>query len=557
MKKMIRCCEESGRNEGGGQRLRRWSTRLGAAGLALACWAGIPGEVRGEEGPTVPCPVAVEMAAKAMELFDLKPVPGLAGLEKAYALCPENVALGYNLGLARYLSGDRQRARQIWEKVHKGAPDHEKTLANLAWVTFELGRDEEAHLLAFRGLEKFPGNLSLAHTKVYALFRLGRYLEAYDWLVRAKLAGERAAGWMADAGEYTVEEVWRRFRMGETGEALSSAVNLLVREYPEEQRFVEAKDRLAQAAVDPQAAIPYAQPLPHEVWARAGDVDDRSGMLDQHLEALPPLAEWRKRQDAFALIVGVDRYQRLRARHFAERDARSMHTLLTRRGPFPADVRHVRLRVDEEARGEVLRADLEWLMLQGRLNPNAMLLFYFAGLGNPVGEKGRARELQLLPVDARSEWGETGEREGDGRETAGEGIDLSWLRAGLEALPNREVVVILDACFNGSEVCALQLKGSTLSVGKSLLHSRHPWLVAPLEGGERYHAPGRQGGLTYFLLKGLLGAGDGMVGGKRDGWVTITEASAAATQAMLRAKLGEPLLSQRSGTRLALAEGEK
>ncbi|MBF0153801.1 MAG: caspase family protein [Magnetococcales bacterium] len=525
---------------------------LWAAVVMLVCLPETGG--RGVAADLSSCPVARELASKSIDLFTNQPEKGLQGLERAYAECPTDLAVGYNLGLGYYLSNRREEARDTWKKTHEKFPDHVKTHANLAWVYFDLGDDESAHIEAFKGLERNKNNLSLAHTKVYSLFRMGRYMEAYDWLYRAHLEGVRAQTWRDQAVRYVVETSWRKFRRGEGLEAVRKMVSQVVKEYPGEPAFVEAKDRLVTAELDPDAEVPFSIALPHEAWAKKGDVDDQRHVLDEFIAAQPPLEKWQKRVDAYGVFVGISQYKKVRGRHFADRDANNMRTLLTRRGQLIDDDEHVRVRINEEATLPKLRNDLDWLVQQGRLNPNAMLVFYYSGHGAPGynADQTQVTDAFLVPV-----------------ETTGEGIDadnaisLMTLKETLEKLPNQEIALLIDTCFNGSEVCAVRQPFAGPQPSTQLFASQKAWGVAAATGDADIYGPGRQRAFTYYLLKGMLGeadVGDESTGrgSGRNGWIDLTEAF-NYTQEQIRLNYPDtyPYLSTPARIRLVRAGGEK
>ena len=509
-----------------------------------------------DDRDTTPCAVAREIAIKGVFIYDHDAKQGVAALKKANEMCPSEFGIGFNLGLAHYLAGDLKEAAESWEISHVVLPDHEKTLANLAWVRFELGRDKEAHELAEVGAARYPNNWPLAHTNVLSLFRLGRYLEAYDWLNRSGLKGIQADQWTQQAASYVVETQWRRFRNKEQIQAVRHAVNLLVKWYPEESLFVEAKDRLLLAHLDENAEVPYPIDLPHETWKKTGNVDDQSVILDDMIKTVPSLEDWQQRGDAFALFVGISRYSRLRARHFADRDASNMRQLLVGRGLFKDDVDNVRLRLDQEATREALVSDLQWLIRQGQLNPNALLIFYFSGLGVSwsSGEAATVDDVLLIPVEARM-------TEISPQTT----LSLGQFKTALEKLPNQNIMVILDTCFSNNEVCAVYDTGGyipqnnpdvSVAPGQAFFASKHAWVVADLQKGAKLYAPGRQGELTYFLLKGMLGEGDGADGTPPDGWVDLNEA-ASFVKNRLSSQKSDLFLSQPAKIRLTKTAGEK
>ncbi|MBF0589801.1 MAG: caspase family protein, partial [Magnetococcales bacterium] len=165
----------------------------------------------------------------------------------------------------------------------------------------------------------------------------------------------------------------------------------------------------------------------------------------EFIQALPTLQRWEKRADAFAVFTGIYRYKNVPGRHFADRDASNLHALLTRRGPFLDDSEHVRMRLNEEASRAVILRDLNWLLRQGSINPNAMLLFQFSGHGKAVLDPntGQTLDLLLVPMEIRPE-----------QVDAQNAISLNWLKGQINRLPNKDIVLVIDACFvPGGEGC--------------------------------------------------------------------------------------------------------
>lgn len=556
-----------------------FTLRLLAALLCGWGWLATPGLLDAKPGEhSNPCTVAREMAVKGIALFERQDEQGLAALESAAVMCPTDPGIAFNLGLAHYRAGHLEQAESVWDALFISpsiiqSPSREKTLTNLAWIKFELGKDQEALQLTTEGLVTYPGSWGLSHTKLFSLFRMGRYLEAYDWLTRSGLSGVRLEQWKNQAAEYVVETLWRKFRQcltprpgkpcEQTGQlpAIRQAVNLLVKEYPFDTHFIEAKNRLLSVHLDKEADLPYPIDLPHESWEKTGNVDDRSVLLDEHIQALPPIAAWEKREDAFAVIVGINHYQRLRARHFADRDARHMQKVLVERGVFKGDVDHVRLRVNQEANLKTLTDDVQWLIRQGELNPAAMLVFYFSGLGLAQPGAITLDDALLLPVESQL-----------GKIDAQTALSLNRLKTALDRLPNPQVAVILDTCFNETDECAVyhnvnfadqKSTPSANTVGTALhglaptpefFDSRHTWVVAALQQKMVLYPPGRQSGLTYFMLKGMLGEGDGAGGAQPDGWVDLMESVAFAKKHVREA---DAFISKPTKMRLAKTKGDK
>jgi tetratricopeptide (TPR) repeat protein len=463
--------------------------------------------------PTSYCTVAREVAIKGIDLFTDQPEKGLKALLKARESCLTDLGIGYNLGLALYKSGRLKEALEMWESIYGAFPKDYKTIVNLAWLRFELGDDEGAHILAFNGSLQYPDSVALAHTKFYSLLRMGRYLEAYDWLNRPRFNTAQLPEWRRMAADYVTETLWKQFHRGERLSALRQVINFLVREYPKEVIFSRAKDQLVMAEIDSDAEIPYPIPLPHEVWPKTGDIDNRSDELDKRLKAIPMLQQWRKREDAYAIFAGIAGYKRLPARYFGDRDAQHVHEMLTKRGEFINDAQHVKLRTNRSATKQNISQDLEWIITKGKTNPNAKLFIYFAGLGFSWN---RGEDALLVPYDAVK-----------GSINPDTAISLSKLQKTLNSLPNEEIVVVVDACFGEDKICGSGDFNVGSKVGPTLFSGNGAWAVSALDGGGKVHGSGRQGAFTYFFLKGLFGAADGVnIGGSygvKDGWVSMFE----------------------------------
>ncbi|MBF0145044.1 MAG: caspase family protein [Magnetococcales bacterium] len=509
-------------------RSRRSFHTLFAAAWFMGLW-GYP--ALGAAEVTGLCNVAREIALKGIGRFDAQRKLAIPAIRRAHDLCPTDPEITFNLGLAWYLDKQLPKARELWETLHQTTKDRPasdrlamKVHANLAWLRFEMGDDENAHLLAFEGVKKYPGNLALAHTKYMSLSRMARYLEAYDWLTREHLPGSMPREWKQQAAESMVENLWREFRSGKHLSAIKNTVDFLVKEYPEERLFLTAKEQLLVAEIDPKGVIPPPVELPDSVWPKTGNVGDRIQELDPLLAALPSLDPWKKRQDAFALLVGISRYQNIEARHYGDRDASNLYTLLTRRGVFFPDTDHTRLRTGNQATLETIQRDLEWLAHKGRTHPNAILLFYFSGLGAPwvASSPPRFDDGLLLPVQV--------EGLSINPQTA---ISLRKIKTLLHDLPDREIAVILDTCFHGQSKCGTRFSGQKVLPSKEFFSDTHGWALASLHGDSGTHDLARQGIFTYELIKGLLGSADGSRGTDQDGWVSLEEAFHAA-QARLK-----------------------
>ncbi|MBF0610579.1 MAG: hypothetical protein G8345_10170 [Magnetococcales bacterium] len=492
------------------------------------------------------CPIAREMTVKGIDLFEAQKDKGLDALQRAYELCPTDLSVAYNYGLALYLADQKSEASDVWRATSRLFPDHLKTHANLAWVSFELGDDELSHILAFKSLSKYPQNMALIHTKLYSLFRLGRYLEAFDWLTRDRPPGVRGKKWYDQSISYVVETLWRVFRKGDRQNAVSRSV-MMVKDYPEEPGLMAAKEQIVTAFVDPDAEVPFQQPLPHEIWPKKGPVDDEKEMLDDLVAVQPELEQWEKRSDAFALIIGITHYKRMQGRQYASRDAHMVRKLLAKRSIIPDDERHVRFRLDAQVTRASLADDLAWLVRQARLNPNAAILFYYSGHGITLTDAQNHPVPHLLPYDLAID--QISEKNT---------VSLGPIQKELSALPNKEIALVLETCFAGPTACGWGTQAhQSPPLESAHLGPKPMWAIAPVsEQAHHYFDNGRHGALTYFLGRALLGDADGQRD-RADGWIDMDEAFRFIQQQYQAMKWPEPLLGKDSSFRISKGGGSR
>jgi len=284
----------------------------------------------------------------------------------------------------------------------------------------------------------------------------------------------------------------------------------LSQRYPGNRSLAAAKDKMVAALLNDTADIPLPKPLPDQ-QQRAG----AGGWQAPETEVLPLRAAKttaKTTKDAFALIVGIRRYQNLNGPGFAENDARQVQRLLTKMGGFRNDSGHVRLCTNSDATIGRLYGDLKWLTQKGKLNPNARIFFYFSGHGSPVVGRDRTTISDGLLVPYEATIDNLNDR------TA---ISLAYLREELGKLPNKEVVCLIDACFSGSGKSVSGMRLIKPRVNANLLASKKLFIsAAAADRPAEEYGPGRQGAFTYFFLKGLMGEGDE----NHNGWVDTLEA---------------------------------
>ncbi len=447
------------------------------------------------------CMVAKELAKKSIKLFKKDKKKGLSGLIQANKLCPEDFKIAYNLGSAYYQYKRPDLAYKVWSNLAKKHKNNFKLLSNLAYLSLELGRLEDALEWCNSSL-KIKKTQDLISLKIEIFFKMGKYKEALDFALNHNLKD------MAEkAGEYLAETIWNRFREGEKEEALKEII-LATKKYPSISSLRSAKDRMVLAMID-ESQIPLPKPLPDKQFkqriASAPVIKKEDEVLD-----LTSLKRTLKPRKSYALIIGIRKYRYLKGPRYADNDARQIYRILVKRCGFIDDASHIRVRINSDATLGTLYNDIGWLARKAALNPDAKILFYFSGHGSPLVEGNRIKDGLLVPYDASLDSLNT--------RTA---IALSYLKEKFQRIKNQNVIFIFDACFTGTGRSVTGMKLIRPRINVSLLKSNKLFISASAANRPaKEYTPGRQGAFTYFFIKALIGEGDR----NRDGWVDTMEA---------------------------------
>lgn len=208
----------------------------------------------------------------------------------------------------------------------------------------------------------------------------------------------------------------------------------------------------------------------------------------------PPKTATRTDPDAYAVVIGIEKYRDVPGVDFASRDAKTVYAYLTEAMGF--DPGNVIMLADERA----TRTDLEKYLgrwLKNQATRSSRIFVFYAGHGAPNPATG---EGFLIPYD------------GDPGYTDSTSYPVRKLFSTLASLPSRDVTVVLDACFSGAGGRSVLAKGarplvmttSRSDVGKNMV------VLSAAQGKQisTYYPEAGHGMLTYFLLKGLQGAAD-------------------------------------------------
>jgi hypothetical protein len=192
--------------------------------------------------------------------------------------------------------------------------------------------------------------------------------------------------------------------------------------------------------------------------------------------------------DAYAIVVGVEKYNALPDAKWAERDAKAMTAHLVAMG-YPQ--RNIVTLTGAQATRTGLVKNLEaWLPNQ--VNERSTVLFYFSGHGAPDAKSAQA---YLVPSD------------GDPQYLEETGYPIKRLYEKLGALKAKRVLVALDSCFSGAGGRSVLASGTRPLVAKLTLAPAQSKVVSlsASSADEITGALDEQGhGLfTYHLLKAL------------------------------------------------------
>jgi tetratricopeptide (TPR) repeat protein len=216
----------------------------------------------------------------------------------------------------------------------------------------------------------------------------------------------------------------------------------------------------------------------HEVGGPLSDVDT----------TLPKFAAIPRPNDV-ALVIGIEKYQKLIPARHARADAERVAAYLRALGYAP---RNVEVLLNEQATQTALRVALEqWLPEHARAD--SRVLVYYSGHGSVNPATG---ETYLMPHD------------GDVTYLAHSAYPVKMLYSKLSELKAKQIVVTLDSCFSGQGGRSVMMEGARPAIAKlddPTLSSRHMAVLAASDGTQisTSSKEKRHGVFTYYFLKAL------------------------------------------------------
>ena len=229
----------------------------------------------------------------------------------------------------------------------------------------------------------------------------------------------------------------------------------------------------------------------------------------------PALASGAQQANAFAMVVGIEKYRDAPAPPGARADAEAFKALATKTLGVPAA--NVRLLVDDRASKTDIERELAWL--KANVPQDGKVIFFFAGHGAPDASNGTS---YLLPYDGSPDaLGQTG-------------VPLASVMKSLGETKAKQVVAFVDACFSGAGGRSVLPKGARALVRvKELLPQARVALFAAASGAQTSGptADGKSGLFTRLLGDGI-GSGQADIDG--DGNLTLEEIAQWVTPRVTR-----------------------
>jgi uncharacterized caspase-like protein/peptidoglycan/xylan/chitin deacetylase (PgdA/CDA1 family) len=217
--------------------------------------------------------------------------------------------------------------------------------------------------------------------------------------------------------------------------------------------------------------------------------------------------------NSWAILVGIDNYQKWPKLQYAVRDAEGVGQVLVQKFGF-APERVLTLKNEQATRAGILAAFHDRLAHDG-LQPNDRVFVFFAGHG-ATRKLSSGRDLgYIIPVDA------------DPNNLATDAIPMTEIQNIAESLQAKHELFVMDACYSGLGLTrgganARFLRDNGRRLGRQMLTAGGTDQLVS-DGGPNGHSV-----FTWTLLQGLGGKAD--LNG--DGLITATELAAYVAPAV-------------------------
>jgi hypothetical protein len=260
--------------------------------------------------------------------------------------------------------------------------------------------------------------------------------------------------------------------------------------------------------------LEFAERIPlqkgkNEIRIRAIDTDGLTA------EKILTVRYRESRKNVWAVVIGIDTYQKNRHLKYAVNDAKAFYAHLVRNNRIPEE--NVTLLINQEARFIRLRSILG-THLKNKAGKEDMVIIYFAGHGasekDVMSPDGDGLEKYLLPYDA------------DPRDLYASALPMNEVSRIFNRIRSERLIFIADACYSGaSGGRTISLAGVRANISDAFLDriaSGKGRVILTASGANEVSGEDdelRHGVFTYFLLEGLRGRADT----DKDGIITVDE----------------------------------
>jgi hypothetical protein len=248
----------------------------------------------------------------------------------------------------------------------------------------------------------------------------------------------------------------------------------------------------------------------NEIRIRATDTD---GLVAEKILTV----RYRElRKNVWAVVIGIDQYQKTRHLKYAVNDARDFYNHLIRNNRIPKE--NITLLINQEAQCARLRSMLG-THLKNKAGREDMVIIYFAGHGacekDVMSPDGDGLEKYILPCDA------------DPKDLYGSALPMSEVSRIFNRIRSDRLIFIADACYSGaSGGRTISLSGVRANISDAFLDriaTGKGRIILTASGANEVSGEDdklEHGVFTYFLLEALRGKADT----DGDGIITVDEA---------------------------------
>ena len=234
-----------------------------------------------------------------------------------------------------------------------------------------------------------------------------------------------------------------------------------------------------------------------------------------------------RRKNIWAVVVGINRYAKVRPLRYAVNDARIFYNHLVESGQIPRE--NVTLLLDQDATLTRVRSTLG-THLKNMAGRDDMVIIFFAGHGaterDVMSPDGDGLEKYLLPYDA------------DPKDLYATAMPMGEISKVFTRIQAERLIFIADSCYSGaSGGRTIDISGIRANISEAFLDriaGGKGRVIITASSANEVSAENdniKHGVFTYYLVEGLKGKADT----DKDGVVTVDEAYQYVSEAVPRA----------------------